>query len=156
MRIQYESPEDRFWAKVAIAGPDECWPWTGARRRGGYGQFQWREMANRPLIASRVAFYLDQGYWPTAVRHRCDNPPCCNPAHLQAGSHAENMNDAVVRNRVAHGRRLPHARLTEDQVREIRRMSLEGASQAEIGRVLEIPSRTVGFVVTGRTWRRVT
>jgi hypothetical protein len=54
------------------------------------------------------------------VRHTCDNPPCCNPAHLLIGTPADNVRDAVERGRVARGFRLPQTRLSDEDVRYIR------------------------------------
>lgn len=75
-----------FWGWVDRLDPDECWPWTGSRDPKGYGLFT----ADRGIIvgAHRLAYELANGPIPTEkliVCHRCDNPPCCNPAHLLLG-----------------------------------------------------------------------
>jgi hypothetical protein len=54
--------------------------------------------------AHHVAFKLKHGRWPIpALRHTCDNPPCCNDAHLIEGTQAENMADKVARGRQQRG-----------------------------------------------------
>ena len=96
----------RFWPKVDRSGGlGACWPWTGATGDRGYGHF-WDGARYRH--ASRVAWILtheDPG--PLFVLHRCDNPPCCNPAHLFLGTHQDNMDDMTEkgrwRNAVASG-----------------------------------------------------
>jgi hypothetical protein len=102
---------DRFWSKIAKRGTDECWEWQGcrtvgdAKRTGGYGQLT---MRRKGRIAHRVAWELANeasilpGY---CVCHRCDNPPCCNPAHLFLGTKRDNSRD-----RDAKGRNGVHTR----------------------------------------------
>jgi hypothetical protein len=91
----------RFWEKVDRGEPDECWPWMGARDPSGYGRFA--VGADRSEKASRIAWRLTNGAVPTGLHilHSCDNPPCCNPAHLRPGTHQENMADRVASNRRA-------------------------------------------------------
>lgn len=102
------TPQERFHAKVAVGAPDECWPYQGTRVRSGYGVIYF-EGKNRG--AHRFAFYLANGEWPEPeCLHSCDNPPCCNPAHLRAGTHAENMQESAARGRNAaqHKTHCPH------------------------------------------------
>ncbi len=54
------------------------------------------------------------------VRHTCDNPPCCNPAHLLIGTAADNTHDAIERDRLARGFDLSHTKLSREQVEEVR------------------------------------
>jgi hypothetical protein len=89
---------ERFWAKVDQRGPDECWPWLASTNQQGYGQIN---IDGRPHLSSRVALELTQGPLAPGLSacHHCDNPPCCNPAHLYAGTKADNMNDYLERGR---------------------------------------------------------
>lgn len=101
-----KSTQARFWAKVDIRElePGACWEWVAARlASGGYGAFR---VAGKTLRAHRLAFEACVGPIPEGlvVRHRCDNPACVNPAHLEVGTHAENMADMYARGRAVHHR----------------------------------------------------
>lgn len=97
---------ERFWPKVdQSGGPDACWPWVGARDPNGYGRVY---IDGNGRLAHRVAFLLAHGRWPAnGALHACDNPPCCNPAHLFDGDQAANLADAASKGRCAAGNTHP-------------------------------------------------
>jgi hypothetical protein len=100
----------RLWARVdRSAGFFECWPWTGTRSPKGYG-FIWLDGTNRRV--HRVVYELAIGPIPDDmwVLHHCDNPPCCNPAHLWLGTNADNMRDMLAKGRGAQMRPFPICR----------------------------------------------
>ena len=86
----------RFWSRVLISDPNECWVWTGSRRGDSYGQLY---IGGKHRATHRVAHYLATLCWPPVVRHRCDNRVCCNPHHLEGGTQTDNMRDVVERGR---------------------------------------------------------
>lgn len=109
--------EASFWSKVDRSGGDDaCWPWTAARTAFGYGTTWWRGEAQR---AHRVAWAIAIGPIPDGLHvcHSCDDPPCCNPAHLWLGTAADNAADRDRKGRTgaargdAHGARLHPERL---------------------------------------------
>jgi len=75
------STEDRFWSKVRVGDPNECWPWM-AGKVGGYGRFS--GPSRRLVLAHRFAFELLRGPIPAGrqLHHVCENPGCVNPSHL--------------------------------------------------------------------------
>lgn len=114
--------EVRLWSKVARV-PSGCWEWQGFRQPTGYGQIGMGRQRLGVASTHRVAWELhNQAAVPPGlvVRHKCDNPPCCNPHHLVVGTHADNHGDMVSRGRMARGSMLPHTKLTDPQVQEIR------------------------------------
>ena len=92
---------ERFWEKVdRSGGTDACWPWIGAIGVHGYGRVNLDGRSTG--IASRVAWTLTFGDpGDLGVLHRCDNPPCCNPAHLFLGTQLDNSRDMVAKGRAA-------------------------------------------------------
>jgi hypothetical protein len=91
---------ESFWARVRCGNPDECWPWQGAKSDQGYGRVSGFGLRN--VGAHRIAFGLTHGWDAISavfVLHRCDNPPCCNPAHLFAGTAQDNALDMVAKGR---------------------------------------------------------
>ncbi|RSN12851.1 hypothetical protein DMB42_11780 [Nonomuraea sp. WAC 01424] len=90
-----------FWSQVRRDG-DRCWLWTGELNSTGYGRLEWWSGAKRErILAHRLAYLLFTGddIAGLVVRHDCDTPLCCNPAHLRSGTQADNIQDAIERNR---------------------------------------------------------
>jgi len=92
-----------FWEKVTIAGPNNCWEWTGPIKAGGYGNHQWVENGVKCRAGAHrfsLMLHLGDAFVPgLLVCHHCDNPPCVNPAHLYLGTHTDNARDMVQRGR---------------------------------------------------------
>jgi DNA-directed RNA polymerase specialized sigma24 family protein len=119
---------ERFWAKVDQSNPTACWPWTAATVYG-YGTIQCGTFANpRMRRAHRVAYELTHGKIPAGlvVRHKCDVRACCNPAHLELGTMADNSRDMVERGRSGVGERNANARLTDAESAEIVHRYMQG------------------------------
>jgi len=107
----HKNTPDKFWGKVKIGLPDECWPWLASRSPSGYGKVKWH---NVDYGAHRVAYALATGAAlpreqrratkiTICVLHRCDNPPCCNPAHLWLGTILDNNRDRDLKGRASKG-----------------------------------------------------
>jgi hypothetical protein len=151
-----QTVEERFWSKVDRRSAAECWPWLASHGQHGYG---WFRLEGKMTRAHRVAWMLHHGRSPhgRVIRHTCDNPPCCNPAHLRSGSQAENVADIDERGRrrPARGESVHSTRLTEGAVREIRELfsGPDHPSRAEAARRYGVSGCTIRDVVNRRTWR---
>lgn len=142
------SPSDvaRFWSHVDVRGQDDCWEWKRARSHG-YGRFN---LGGRMLTASRVAFEITHGeLGDDEARHTCDNPPCCNPAHLIRGTHAENMADMARRGRTSI------RRLTPAAVVDIRSRRAAGARAIDLAAEYGVTPSNISQIVTRRIWKHI-
>jgi hypothetical protein len=146
---------DRFWQNVAKRGPDECWEWQGKRDKNGYGSLSWD---HRSVRAHRVAMSLTDGDWDNRllVCHTCDNPPCCNPAHLWRGTNHDNMLDKKGKNRSGHGgakgEKAGSAKLTAEQVRQIRCSPLSGN---QLSRQYGVARNYIFAIKKRLTWKHI-
>jgi CCR4-NOT transcriptional regulation complex NOT5 subunit len=91
---------ERFWAKVAIAEPEECWLWTACVNSKGYGSFG--VAPKKTASAHKVAWALakNDGVMSDSkdhIMHSCDVKRCVNPQHLELGTPKQNARDAVAR-----------------------------------------------------------
>lgn len=113
----------KFWAKVERWGNDECWLWRGALNSKGYGCLG---IGGKRWLAHRIAYALSKGEpGRLIIRHSCDNPRCCNPAHLLSGTHQDNSADAASRGRLAYGEKNGRAKITQEIADYIRRNPLD-------------------------------
>jgi len=120
---------DRVLFDSKIDKGEDCWNWTAGTTGRGYGAFH---IKRHNFPAHRVAYALafgDPGR--SVVRHDCDNPLCVNPAHLLTGTHGDNADDKVSRNRQARGADI-NGKLTEEDVKAIRDLRYDGWYLREI------------------------
>lgn len=98
---------DRFWSRVKVGGPEECWPWTGPTRGKGYGYLYVGDGVSRSgqMDVHRYSASLHlPDYSPDLfVCHACDNRVCVNPAHLFMGTASDNEQDKVAKGRAMWG-----------------------------------------------------
>ena len=159
----------RFWAKVScgsvLGNIGGCWEWLGYRNANGYGRFC---VNGKPELAHRVSWQIHFGEIPKrddyhgwCVCHACDNPACVNPAHLFLGSHSDNMKDRCDKGLRPcgyadwpRGSAHPGAKLTEDQVREIR--ANDGRlSHQKLAAVYGVCRAHIGLIMNRKTWTHI-
>lgn len=144
----------RLWSKVKKG--EGCWEWTGATKPEGYAQI--RNDGHAQIYIHRAAWELTYGPIPGTLRvlHRCDNRRCVNPAHLFLGTIADNNADRAAKGRNApcRGRYGPNARLTEEQVAEIRGTYVKGkVTCKQLGKRYGVDHTTIHHIVKGRSWQ---
>ena len=145
-------------AKPVIASIDEngCWKIIShAPSPKGYIHLK-RKLG--PVLAHRLSYEMFVGLIPDGlcVLHRCDNPPCVNPAHLFLGTIQDNNADMVQKGRQCGplGAANGQAKLNDEKVREIR-ILLRKFTQAHIAKMFDINFRTVNKIARGKTWGHV-
>lgn len=131
-----------------------CWNWTKSRNFFGYG---WIWFGEKLRKTHRVVYSIVHNEELTRedfVCHSCDNPSCCNPEHLFLGNHDENMKDMVDKKR--SGRREDHsqAKLTFDQVREIRQKyrSMK-ISQRGLAKQYGVDQALICKIIQNKLWK---
>ncbi len=152
--------EQRFWRKVIRGKSEECWLWAGAKWKNGYGNFCITRMHS--TSAHRFSYMLAKGPIPKGklILHSCDNPPCCNPQHLKAGTQKDNALDAVSKGRwnthVPHpksrGEENHAAKLTERDVLFIRGSTLPTQKLADKFGVAKF---CIFSARNGLTWKHI-
>ena len=149
--------KEKFLSKLSTTDPNKCWEWTGFRTWQGYGKF----VFGKEQLAHRISWILHNGDIPKGmlVCHKCDNPPCCNPAHLFPGTVRDNNDDRDRKGRgVVPDTRGSHhgmAKLTEKDVALILKLHKEGRSNKERLKIVTISPQIVSQIIHRRIWRHV-
>lgn len=148
----------RFWDRVDRNEGEGCWEWQGARYPSHYGRVSVHLGSSRATVmAHRFSWEIHNGPIPEGlvVCHRCDNPPCVNPAHLFVGDVQANHDDMIAKGRMPRGSERAHSKLTEDDVREIRARLADGATHLHIARAFGVHRSTIYDIAVGKKWRHV-
>jgi hypothetical protein len=145
--------KEDFYNKLKIMD-NGCWEWTGSRHVAGYGMTR---IDGKLYRCNRVALELEGIDLTNKIAmHTCDNPPCCNPAHLIAGTMKDNMEDRNNKERQAKGIDLKHSKLTEEQIVEIRALWASGTmTQTDIGFDYGVHQGTISYLVNNKTWKHI-
>jgi len=155
---------ERFWACVDTTS-DGCWEWKGPRNKGGYGGIRIKTHGRRPRIygTNRVAYMFEHGSVSSTevIRHTCDNPPCCRPSHLIAGSPADNTHDMINRQRnpfigvSIRGTKSFHAKLSEADVSVIRGRYDAGERIGILANDYGMSTTAIHLIVNRKTWKHI-
>lgn len=156
MRI-YNFPE-HFWGKVSILSDDECWEWQAGLSDSGYGRISYLGKDDK---SHRVSWMLTYGKIPNklSVLHKCDNPPCVNPAHLFLGTQLDNMKDMTNKGRgnpyVGTGEENPRAKLKSHDVVRIRELYEAGNTLKSLANVYKVSSTQILSIVSRKAWKHL-
>lgn len=154
---------ERFWAKVTKT--EACWLWNGFLNQNGYGYFR----INSPrcqIRAPRMAYELSVGPIPPGlfVCHHCDNPSCVRPDHLFIGSQLDNMRDMAKKghqvfqqhpDRAPMGSRNHSAKLTDEEVSEIRLGHCNGESSAALADRYKVGRSQINRIARLKAWTHI-
>lgn len=154
----------RFWSYVADRPEVGCWIWTGGKDKDGYGRFAVtapRGVApkQRHFRAHRLSWSMSNGRLMAnemVVRHSCDTPACVRPDHVEPGTQKQNRRDCIDRGREPMGEKKSQSKLTEDNVREIRRLyATNEYSHNQLAVSFGVSQAAIGFVVRRVRWKHV-
>ena len=157
MTILNDKLINRFWSKVDIRGPNECWEWKESRNRSGYGRYR---VGTERIAASRYALKTKVGDFDDALQacHTCDNPPCCNPHHRYAGTASENQKDAydrghrMIRVPPSLGEENANATLSEEDVKSIANLIVGGMNNREIADIYGVTDSAISLIRIKKNW----
>jgi hypothetical protein len=145
--------EDLSLFDRAMVTPGGCWEWTGCLDNKGYGRIGHRgqKLLVHRTVYEAVVGEIPKGMW---VLHRCDNPPCCNLAHLFVDTAQANVDDMIAKGRhvAPRGEANGKAILTTHQVHEIRRLIAEGWRSCDLARRFNVGPNAIWSIKSGRTW----
>lgn len=148
---------ERILSKVYVGADEDCWHWMGAHNGDGYGRIN---TGKRYVYAHRLMWEWENRASPGAlfVLHHCDNPACCNPAHLFLGTNGDNMLDMSRKGRRdwSKGEAVKNSKLTAAQVGEIKRRLFSGGhTQKQIAADYGVGERCISAIKNGQTWRHI-
>lgn len=130
-----------------------CLLWTGYKNKGGYGRIMWRgkmKFVHRIIWEIANGRSIKEGMY---ILHSCDNPTCCNPAHLREGTNQDNSSDMVHRNRQASGEANGSSKLTEVEVLKIRKLNASGVNAYKLAEMFGVTHAIISKIVIGKLWK---
>lgn len=137
------------------ATPNKCIEWPLNRNKQGYGYIS---INGKNISAHRYICQLAHGN-PPAPRllacHLCDNPPCINKHHLRWDTYKGNAEDRTKRGRGLKGMTHHKAKLTEDQVREIKKRLANGETCQPLANEFGVTNGAIWFINKGVNWRHI-
>jgi len=136
---------------------DECVLWWGCKNNKGYGHLKVDgkvKAVHRIVLEHKLGEVLGPDIHAC---HTCDTPSCINPKHLFAGTQTDNSRDMVTKGRAfkAQGTLNAQAKLTEDDVKNIRKQLCAGTSQQELARSYGVDASTISLIHRNKKWRHL-
>jgi len=163
-------PDDiiyKFQVKISVSLSTGCWNWIGQKSEHGYGIISKSShiRAGVKTYAHQLSWLIYNGEIPSGmfICHHCDNPACVNPNHLFLGTPQDNVDDKMRKGRhrtrvfygkehPQHGTNSPYNKLTENDVREIRKLYVEGETLRSIASKFNVVHGVINNIIQGRKW----
>jgi hypothetical protein len=123
-------------------GLNACWPWLANKYVTGYGRFKFKHKEYLAHRFSYVLFWNKQLDADQVVMHTCDNPSCCNPLHLRAGTQLENIKDKMTKGRFSNGIKENKSNKFYNSL-QIKQLYLQGYTNQQIAKILNCHRHTV-------------
>lgn len=135
-------------------GLNQCWHWTAYRDKDGYGTMRVGRLKRR---AHRIAFAIGNNKHLSEewILHRCDNPQCVNPDHLQVGTSQSNHFDMQQKKRIAKGEKSGMSKLHSSDIPKIKKLRRDGFTWPAIGLAFNVSGTAVRLACLGQTWKHV-
>ena len=135
----------RFWSKVEIGNPDECWEWKACKDNKGYGQLVFQQ---KHFQSHRFSWIIQEGDIPEDMKicHKCDNRSCVNPAHLFIGTQKENLLDMASKGRHAN------LKMTKEDVLNVRLLIKQKVPDSVIARRYGVSQSSIYYIKNGKNW----
>lgn len=158
-RLRKPNQSEKFWSYVNIGKPNECWLWNGYCNPDGYGMLRLDvkiQKCHRFSYEDKIG-PIEKGL---EILHKCDTPACCNPNHLRADTHDENMKDMARKKRSSaykfHGEKHYKATLTDIQVSEIRNnFAIEKEPHKTIAKRYGVTSGIIQHILNNYTFKHL-
>jgi hypothetical protein len=143
--------QERIEAKVLRIPEAGCWVWMGSTQVRGYGEII---SNNRKHLAHRASYEAFEGKIPKGmyVCHACDNVACVNPNHLFLGTQKQNLQDMASKGRSTWGEKNPMAKLTEEQVKEIKQGFAVGKTDTELAKQFNMSRQGINNIRNNKLW----
>lgn len=160
-----EKDKQRFWKFVnkSVEG-SSCWNWTGsfAGSKKNYGSFG---LKYKNIRAHRFSYLVAFGEILKGlfVLHKCDNPSCVNPDHLEAGDQKKNIGDCVLRGRHSkfnlenfqRGDECSWSKVNSESVTEIRKLNSSGIGYGRLARCFHVDKSAIYQICVRKTWKHI-
>ena len=157
---------ERFHEKWEVNEKTGCWVWTASTAGKGYGQMK-IPGERKQIYAHRLSYLIHYPVFSGVrwgnnkipiglqVCHACDNPLCVKPSHLFLGTCKDNLQDMKAKDRHLKGARNAKAKLDDDKVIHIHKLSDWGVSQGKIAKAYGISQGQVYRILHGFRWNHI-
>ena len=154
-----KSIKNRFWEKVDVRTPDDCWQWKASLSNKRYGNIK---VSGKMVKSHRLSYELEFGDIPNGlnVLHKCDNGLCVNPKHLFLGTHNDNMKDCAKKGRVPNkkGTHNGNSKLNHNNIQDIRSNCVKGDRKyglSSFARKYNVSAQTIWGIVHNNNWTHI-